>query len=165
MCNFLSGYATEKRGLRCNHWVDSHEDQIDLFGDNDLDKQQPESGICRWELTPPRDNNQFFSLDQWTFTIDEQKPPSWADVHIVEFDARQHLIRLLDDCPDTADGIKVLDGRVLALRGKGTVSKLTDNTTLRYAGYATIKNAGDATIKYAGYATIAGVKHGKPQKQ
>jgi len=37
MCSFLSGYHTEKRGMRTHKWIDSHSDQIAFFGDKDLD--------------------------------------------------------------------------------------------------------------------------------
>jgi len=154
MCNFLSGYCTEKRGLRCSPFVDSHSDQIIMFGDTDLDSKLPLE-ILKWEITPPRDWDKFFDSSAWYFRIDQDEIPSWADPKMAEHDVREYLQKLLDDCPDIGDEIKILDGRYIALRGDGVVTKCSDATYIKYIpNKATINDAGSATIKYAGAATI-----------
>ena len=137
--------------MRVNPWVNSHTDQIILNGDKDLDAKRPLE-ICKWECVP--DYADFFNVDKWTFRIDQEEIPTWADPSMMEMDAREYVKHMLDDCPDTTNGIKILDGRIVALRGNGVVGKLTECSILVYAGSCQIKNAGSCQIEHAGSCQI-----------
>ena len=151
MCNFVSGYATQHRGLRCNPFLTSHEDQIAFFNDADLDVKETIE-IVRWELTPPVDLTLFWDVENWNFKIDEVKVPYCADVRLIEYDARKCVKEHLSACPNVPkDTFKpILVDRIFAIRGEGTVGKLCnsfimflpDKTTIRYAEGSTIVNAG-----------------------
>lgn len=151
MCQFLSGYETNNRGIRYHKWIDSHTDQIEYFGDKDLDKK---GDLLKFEITPPKNFDDFWDANKWNFCIDQDIVPSWGNPIWLESEARKIVQKMLDECPDCTDGLPLLDGRIIAIKEQGVVNKLTPSTYIRYAGYATIKYAGSATIKNAGHATI-----------
>jgi len=158
MCQFISGYVTKKT-IRINPFVDSHEDQISINGDEHLDKK---GDLVRFEITPPPDFKDFWDVSKWHFKIDQDILPDWASISDTKFQAREKLREILDNCPDCTYGIKVLDGRIVAIKGKGKIGQISENSiilyaghsTIEYAGFSTIKNAGDSTIENAGFSTI-----------
>ena len=160
MCQFLSGYATEKRGLRCRPFILSHEDQIEYYGDKDLDKKQPVE-LCRWEITPPAGLKTFWNTDTWTFKIDQQEIPVWCDKAMLEADVRRLLKRLLDECPVAAD-TSILDGRYIAVRGEGTIRPggnsyvmfFPDKTTVQYGGHMRVQYGGSMSVVDYGNMSI-----------
>ena len=163
MCHFLSGYATEKRGLRCRPFILSHEDQIEYYGDQDLDKKQPVA-LVRWEITPPGNwmkDGAFWDVSLWAFKIDQQEIPAWCDVKMLESDVRRLLKSLLDDCP-VAGETTILDGQYIAVRGEGeirsggwsTVLYFPDATTIKYGGSMAVRYGGSMTVRYGGSMTV-----------
>jgi len=124
MCNFLSGYATKKE-IKIDPFVDSHENQIEINGDQHLDK---DGNLVRFEIEP--NFKDFFNAQSWEFKRDQDIIPDWADLKEIEISAKTKLQEILDSCPQNEE-ISIISNRVLAI-GKCTVSKMTDFAIVRF---------------------------------
>jgi len=74
MCNFLSAIFTRSGECYRHFGLDSHEDIATLFKLRDTTASE----LCRVEFLPP-DGEDIFDISKWTFRIDEERVPSWAD--------------------------------------------------------------------------------------
>ena len=161
MCKFLSCIYTLKDGIvgKDIAWqIDSHQDQIELLGLQNTDH-------VKVEITPPERMEDFFKPDLWSFRIDQDIKPNWCCEKTIEYETRQYLKSLLDECLYIPKGTttKIIHGIVLAIKGSGVIHRLSNLTTIRFlpgkttikdAGWSTIENAGDSTIENAGWSTI-----------
>ena len=164
MCQLISGFYHEKKGVQCRLFVPSHNNQAPLHGiENELKKPPELQNVVKWECTPPVKLEGFWDAANWDFRIDQDITPDWCSPEFVGAEVRSHVQGMLDDCPDTREAdIPTLDGRYLAVRGDGCVLALNysvvlfipDKTTIHNAWHATIHNVGAATIHNAGHATI-----------
>jgi hypothetical protein len=75
MCNFASGILTKDKEFWCDT-SDSHEDIIQKHGLHEDGAQGP--NLLKYELLPPVNGENLFSLAEWEFKIDQDIKPEWV---------------------------------------------------------------------------------------
>ena len=121
MCNFLSGYATEKE-IKIDPFSDSHQNQIEENGDQKVE-------TCKFEIVP--DFNNFFDVSVWRFKIDQDIIPEWCDVNELELSVRNIVADLLLECPQDEE-ILVCSKKVLAIGGSTNIKHLVGFGVVRF---------------------------------
>ena len=91
MCNFASFVLTKDR-VFWSEKTDSHEDIIEEFGLSADGAKAP--NILRVEVTPPKDAAlvDWSDLSAWTYRVDQDIVPVWADAQVDEERVRAALV-------------------------------------------------------------------------